>query len=259
MTTVFDTLTLPNSAEPLAYRTVKVRTPVSVSIEDERREVMLESELRTTADGLYVVDLEPLPESYYYLLVYPGNDIRTIIVPTAEPPHDTDHQVPNSDPAVYGYWAQELREDNPAIPSPVVIGVRQLVPGAGITIDSSDPRRPRVTAVTPTADDIGADPAGAAAAAGAAAVSAAASDASTKAAAAQSAAQSAAHADAASQIGALGLGSAATHPAADFATPAQLSTLAPLASPALTGAPTVNGVPVASQNDAFLYSLIFGS
>jgi hypothetical protein len=223
MALVFDTLTLPDKATPLAHRTVKVRTPVSVSIEDEQREVMLESDLRTDVDGLFVADLDPLPESYYYLLVYPGNDIRTIIVPTVDPPQDAEHLVPNSSPPAYGYWASELREDNPSQPSPVVIGVRQLLAGVGITIDSSDPRRPRITAVIPSAADVGADPAGAADAARQAAITAAAADASSKASSAQSAATSAAHTDAAAQITALNLGSAATHPASDFATPAAIT------------------------------------
>lgn len=139
MTAIFNTLLDPNDA-PLAGRQVTLQLVTAGFVDDGQSEILRTAYSTTDDTGRYEYDdVEPNatidPTGTYYLLNETGTADATAV--------RWSIVVPDSGTAL---WVKDLLVDNPPSPAAVVAGVVELVAGAGISIDSTDPQQPIVSA-----------------------------------------------------------------------------------------------------------------
>jgi hypothetical protein len=145
MSLVFHTLTYPDGQRPVRGQ-VRVRPVTDVVLDGEQREVVQGPSSAQLIDGLYVLDLDVLPDGYYHLITHPDGETLTVVVPPGSPPHDDAHKVPGS-VSDYGWWVQSIRADNPAVPPAVTVGVASVTASDdSIVVDNTDPRNPKLSA-----------------------------------------------------------------------------------------------------------------
>lgn len=135
MTAIFNTLVNPDGAA-LPGRNVTLQLVTAGFIDGDHSEILRTAYATTDVTGRYEFDdVEPnaaiVPAGTYYLLREAGQEELWTIV------------VPDSPTAL---WVKDLLVDNPPSPTPVVAGVVQVVQGANVTVDNTDPQRPVVSA-----------------------------------------------------------------------------------------------------------------
>lgn len=83
----------------------------------------------SAATGAFQITLDPNtsidpPDTFYIAALFDADQTQIpFVVPDDEPPHDSDHLIPGSDPAAYAWLLTDLTVDDPTLPGAIYLGI----------------------------------------------------------------------------------------------------------------------------------------